>query len=554
MPKPPSRRRERVSDVTTGELHRGDVKQRIAEASAPTPIELGTLASIFQAIAKDGRSDADEEDSLEFHLGVWVRHLRGRRFVVRLLDPETRTLDLVRSTGRLLDPRQERARVTERALERASIDVDAARAAGLTVTQAYTAELEPDALGYDACLVVDGSLLGTVGMEYVPPYLGPASDEDLLDALAAHLAAHLARARVRNEATYLSGYLGRLLDDANVPIAVIDRHRSVQIASAALLTMLGRERSELVGRDFVRLAPKEERARLMGFVREAFRGNTALDSFETGLVRDDGATVRMSAHLVSVLGRDGEIDSVLVIGRDLTELRELEGQVQHAEKLATLGQLAASVVHELNNPLTSISVYSDYLLRKSETDEALAKDREKLERIVQASERVLRFTRDLVAYARPSTEEPSALHLGEVVEQSLGFCEHVIAQAGAKVQTLVEPDLPTVAGVRAQLHQVFVNLVTNACHAMPTGAGRLQVEVRRSGDGVVVRVADNGSGIPSERLERIFEPFYTSKGEGRGTGLGLSIVRKIVQQHGGRIHVKSLLGDGTVFDVWLPTD
>jgi signal transduction histidine kinase len=174
---------------------------------------------------------------------------------------------------------------------------------------------------------------------------------------------------------------------------------------------------------------------------------------------------------------------------------------------------------------------------------------------------MLRFTRDLVTYARPSSEEPTSLRLGEVIDQALVFCDHVISEANVVVERHYADGLPLLWAVRGQLHQVFINLVTNACHAMASRIqegphGRLVVRVDHDGEGgTLIVVADDGPGIAREHVDHIFEPFFSTKGEGRGTGLGLSIVRNIVQQHGGSIDVFSRHDEspaGTEFKLRFP--
>ncbi len=233
------------------------------------------------------------------------------------------------------------------------------------------------------------------------------------------------------------------------------------------------------------------------------------------------------------------------------ELRQLQAQVIQAEKLASLGQIVAGVVHELNNPLTSIVAYSDYLKKRAVALEA-PEDIEYLRRIGEAAGRILKFSRDLVAYARPSVEVPGPVALEEVIDKALVFCEHEFAEGGVFVRRQLADKLPPVRGVAGQLTQVFVNLFTNAAHAMLDG-GNLTVRSRmlRSNDTVVVEIEDDGVGMEAEVLEQIFEPFFTTKTDGRGTGLGLSIVRDIVTSHGGTLDASSTPGSGTVFHMTL---
>jgi len=225
-----------------------------------------------------------------------------------------------------------------------------------------------------------------------------------------------------------------------------------------------------------------------------------------------------------------------------------------AEKLASLGQLAAGVVHELNNPLTSIVAYTDWLIRKAgptgDPDSL-----ERLRRIGESASRILRFTRDLVAYARPSSEVPVPVSLHNVMEQALAFCEHVLAEHGAHVERRFAETAPPVRGMPEQLAQVFVNLFTNACHAMPQVDGQLSVSSAMTRDGrkIEVTVEDNGHGISPEHLPSIFTPFFTTKGDGRGTGLGLSIVKNILDNHGAEIRAERSTLGGARFVLVFPT-
>src|SRR5690606_18109314 len=149
--------------------------------------------------------------------------------------------------------------------------------------------------------------------------------------------------------------------------------------------------------------------------------------------------------------------------------------------------------------------------------------------IGEAAERILKFSRDLVAYARPSTDIPGPVVLNEVIDKAIVFCEHEFGKNGIAVHQAIEADLPPVRGIAGQLTQVFVNLFTNAAHAMQQTGGTLEITAQLLDEEMVlVQVADSGVGIPDQDIEQIFEPFYTTKVDGAGTGLGLSIVRDIV--------------------------
>jgi signal transduction histidine kinase len=237
-------------------------------------------------------------------------------------------------------------------------------------------------------------------------------------------------------------------------------------------------------------------------------------------------------------------------------MRKLEAQVIQNEKLASLGQIVAGVVHELNNPLTSIIAYSDYLKRKANARapyDDLEDDLERLRRIGEAAARILNFSRDLVAYARPSADVPGAVQVQDIVEKALVFCEHEFNGAKIRVEREFDARLPPVRGMAGQLTQVFVNLFTNAAHAMAEGGVlRVRMHTNPKLHTLTIEVCDTGTGIDERDMPQIFEPFFTTKTEGRGTGLGLSIVHGIMDAHGGTIEASSVVGEGTVFLLNLP--
>jgi signal transduction histidine kinase len=292
--------------------------------------------------------------------------------------------------------------------------------------------------------------------------------------------------------------------------------------------------------------------RILSAFVNALRGRDVAP-FELKLPKAGGGNARLQFTLAPILDSEGKVAGVIAIGQDRTEVRELEGQVIHAEKLATLGQLAAGIVHEINNPLTSISVYGEYLLSKLTRSGAEHADLKRVERILRSSDRIMSFTRNLLTYARPSKEEAQPVLLNDVLGEAAGFCEHILREAGLTVVRDYGENLPKVNAVPGQLHQVFVNLITNACNAAPEEGGQVRLATRLQGhDRIVVEIEDNGVGIQASELGRVFEPFFSTRRKGKGTGLGLSIVRNIVEEHQGTIEIASEVGGGTTVLITLP--
>lgn len=236
-------------------------------------------------------------------------------------------------------------------------------------------------------------------------------------------------------------------------------------------------------------------------------------------------------------------------------VQRLKTRLVQAEKLASLGQVVTGVVHELATPLTAIVSYSGYLREKTRKSGGDDSDIERLNRISDSAQRILEFTRDLVAYARPSMRVPATVDLHQIIDKALVFCDHELSNHRVEAQLRLDAARPLVLGTQSALTQIFVNLVVNAAQAMQQGGGSLRIKTENDDDAqqIVVKVSDQGSGIPSEVLPHIFDAFFTTKPEREGTGLGLAIVREILQGHRGSIEVHSTVGVGTTFVLRFPS-
>jgi two-component system NtrC family sensor kinase len=232
------------------------------------------------------------------------------------------------------------------------------------------------------------------------------------------------------------------------------------------------------------------------------------------------------------------------------EQKRTQAQLIQSAKLAAVGELAAGVAHEINNPLTSVLGFSELLLRNSTLDDATRQD---LFIIVEEARRTRDIVRGLLDFSRQTESHFVRLEVNQVLRDTLGLLRRQIESRKVGIEEDYGQGLPLLSLAAGKMKQVFLNLITNALNAMPDG-GTLSVSSRREEDEVAVCIGDTGLGIPDEIFPRIFEPFFTTKVAGRGTGLGLSVSLGIVQEHRGRITVASHAGEGSIFTVWLPIE
>jgi two-component system NtrC family sensor kinase len=255
----------------------------------------------------------------------------------------------------------------------------------------------------------------------------------------------------------------------------------------------------------------------------------------------------------------GKVRGIAVIFRDITELRNLREQLLQSEKLAVMGQLAAGVAHEINNPINGIITYIHLLLKKLEEDridkQAWQKD---LKLIDRETKRIGRLVRNLLNFSRKSPPDLRQISLTHLIDETLPILEDQFLIKNIKITKKYEPAVPNILGDFNQIQQVLLNLILNGVQAV-NEKGKIKVNVwtdRSKGSKcfVYLDVTDNGVGIPPEDMDKIFDPFYTKKSADKGgIGLGLSIVRQIVKAHHGRLKIDSKVGKGTKVSVRFPT-
>ena len=294
--------------------------------------------------------------------------------------------------------------------------------------------------GFFVALVAGGELTGEVHVNYRTRDTSGATDKDLVIPLANHVAVVAHTRRLLRETAYLQSYLEQLIDQANALILATDPEGKVTVWNRAMQRVTGFSRGDVLGKPLLAwLTPLG--APDVGRVCKQVAASGAPATREVRLPTVGGAVLRAAFNVVAVRGQDGKPAAVLGIGQDVTALRQLQSQVIHAEKLATLGQIAAGVAHEINNPLTSVQVHAGTLSRKvtlafegKAPNTFDAADRDRLQKIEEGAERIRRFARELVSYARPSGGEVEDVAINELLEQGLSFCEHVLDAARARVE------------------------------------------------------------------------------------------------------------------------
>jgi two-component system NtrC family sensor kinase len=433
-----------------------------------------------------------------------------------------------------------------------------ALAAGEPVPAEAQAEQYPEAgpldLSHYFPCRVKGELIAVLGVGGKDAFEPLNSEEvDVLQALAGQAATAIMNGRLyhslrekADELQELTNYNENILESMDSGILVLNLDGRVARWNRAMEGLYGRKRHEVLGRELDEIFPE-------AFL-EALRGSLVLgrneeiaNIYKLHLPCSDGRALRVNVSVAPFKVHSGERCGTIIIVDDVTVRMGLEEQLQHSEKMASIGILAAGVAHEVNTPLTGISSYTQMLRQQLKGDDSRSA---LLEKIEKQTFRAAKIVNNLLNFSRSSKAEFESLDVNKVLLDVLSLLEHQLERGRIKVRKELS-DVTPVRGNENRLQQVFFNLILNARDAMPKG-GWLTLATRAEDDAVVVEIRDTGHGITPEHIRRIYDPFFTTKGIGRGTGLGLSISFGIVQEHGGAIFVESVPGQGTTFQVALP--
>ena len=326
---------------------------------------------------------------------------------------------------------------------------------------------------------------------------------------------------------------------------VVSRDGIVLYANAAAARLLGHgDVSEMIGKPMAFLDPTVGRGDAPAHPAEHRRRRAeALVPREYPARRKDGTEI-VAEIASTIIDLDGQ-PAVLAYARDVTERTRLREQLAHADRLASLGTMAAGVAHEINNPLSFVGLAAEMLAQRARPEDAPL-----VAEVRAAIDRIAAIVRDLRFFGRGDDETVGPVDVGAAVAAAERLVAHEFRPRGAIVRELGE--LPAVQGAQRHLEQVFVNLFLNAAHAMsPEKGGRVVVRSRATPEHVFVTVTDDGGGIPPDIIEEIFKPFFTTRSRGGGTGLGLSVCRDLLRRTGGDLVAASKVGEGTTMELKL---
>jgi PAS domain S-box-containing protein len=418
-------------------------------------------------------------------------------------------------------------------------------------------QLDRWALRYVEPLKVRGRVIGFLGLgRRTGGDLLTTDDLELLVTLSEYAAIAIDNALLyrslevkANEFSELKIYSDNVIESINLGVAVISPEGEVTVWNSAMASLIGVDRRTAVERKISELLPES----FLEAVREIVDGpdwqvEYTRRLYKTHIQTESGDTKLVNVTLSPFISNQNLNVGTLIVFDDISEKVRLEEQLQQAEKLSSIGLFAAGLAHEVNTPLAGISSYSQMLLSETPSGDP---HYDLLKRIETQSFRASEIINNLLNFARCSTSDFEEVNLNSLLIETLSLLEHQFKRKRIEIELDLEPSLPGTLGNGGKLQQVFMNLFLNAKDAMSEG-GELKLRSFEYDSELVVEIQDSGVGISKEDIKRIYDPFFTTKSVGKGTGLGLSISYGIIQEHSGRIAVRSVPSKGTTFSLHLP--
>jgi len=377
-----------------------------------------------------------------------------------------------------------------------------------------------------------------------------SDDVELLVTLSGYVAiaidnALLYRSLARKVEEYerLKEFSENIVESINVGILAVDLDDRVESWNTQVERLTGIPRRKAVGQKLGDLFQRD-----LVFRLGELRGESGVHNIYKFNLKQNGREAILNVAVAPLVSKEAQQIGRLIIFDDVTDRATLEQRLMQADKLSSIGLLAAGVAHEVNTPLAVISTYAQILAKQITSDDPKSK---LLDKIAKQTFRASEIVNSLLSFSRTSTTDFVQVDVNKLVRDTYPLVEHQLMKSQVKVELDIDEKLGLVKGNSGKLQQVLLNLFLNARDAMPAG-GTLKIRTWSEDDAARIEVSDTGDGIPPEYLARIYDPFFTTKGPKKGTGLGLSVSYGIVREHGGNIEVTSKLGKGTEFLLTFP--
>lgn len=383
-----------------------------------------------------------------------------------------------------------------------------------------------------------------------------SEDVELLETLAGYIGIAIQNARLyasleqkANEYERLKDFNENIVESISVGVLAVDLEDRVESWNSQMEVLFAMPRSQVLGERLSEIFPAS-------FVEEFYRvrQNPGIHNLYKFRMKTRAGDTRIAnVAIAPLVTRKFNVIGRLIIVDDITERIDLESQLSQAEKLSSIGLLAAGVAHEVNTPLAVISSYAQMLTKQINGDAKLG---DLLEKITRQTFRASEIVNNLLNFSRTGATEFSEIDLNKIIKETLALLDHQLKTSRVKVDAQLYENLPPIHGNAGKLQQVFLNLFLNAKDAMAGKGGTLSIRTS-NGDAIQVDISDSGSGIAPEHINKIYDPFFTTKsspreGQSRGTGLGLAVTYGIIQEHAGKIRVDSQPGRGTRFQLEFP--
>jgi len=306
---------------------------------------------------------------------------------------------------------------------------------------------------------------------------------------------------------------------------------------------------EMLGKTVDPIVPSElkEKGELQWLFEETLRKGY-IENYETERITKDGRRIIVNLSRSLIKDENGEILGSIAIVKDVTKVKELEKQIQHSDKLALIGQIAAGIAHEIGTPLNVISGNAEYIMMEMGENNPY---KEELETIISQAEKIANLIKQLLEFARPKKPNYTKINVNHEISHVVELLKHQFEKSNIKLNLKFSENIPDIYADCSQIHQVFLNIIMNAIQAINQN-GLIEIETFLRDGYVNIKFKDNGIGILPEHIDKIFEPFFTTKEAGKGTGLGLAVSKRIIDEHNGKVEVESTPGKGTIFTVKFP--